>query len=283
MSNKDLPDKELVDLEAQNNPGNPEQKELDSDTLSSNPVLKKIGRLLTNSSAQEWKSGGALLTAELRIPRPIQIHEFVYIRDLGEKSLIARVATPVTCQYAAGGYRLIPVTAGAYFIEIRDRVFDPDKLVDPKYTSNFKGKFHEILASGDVARKLFRDIHALVRGNSKNFQREFEEKAQKSFDALLDCIEKGEISEWRNEAAIIDGRDTTTYSFEHNELQFSSIRSVEGWDAQYELQIKQNKFEMIKSGSMPKLIFNALEKMQQNSQLGFLEKKLLELGLKDDE
>ena len=257
-------------------------KEEKDDPLSSNPVLKKIARLLTNSSATDWKPGGIDLNAEARIPRPVQVHEFVYVRDLPEKSLVVRASTPVSCQYAAGGYKLTAITSGNYSIELRDRVFDPDKLVDPKFASNFKGKFLEVLATGEVARKLFEDVRDLVKGNTKNVQREFELKALNYFDTLIDSIEKAEITGWVREVGMVDGRDNTVYKVTHDGMDFIVTRSVEGWDAQYELRIKQGKFDASKIGGVPKLIFIALEKIEQENQLVGLEKKLRELGLEDD-
>ena len=257
-------------------------KESASEDLGSNPILKKIGRLLTNSKGSDWKPGGIVLNSDARIPRPVQIHEFVYVRDLPEKSLVVRAATPVSCQYAAGGYRLTPLTSGNYSIELRDRVFDPDKLVDPKYASNFKGKFMEVLATGEVARKLFDDVRDLVQGSTRNLQREFEEKAANYIENLLDKVESSEIVDWARAVAMVEGRDNTTYTITHDGLDFSILRSIEGWDAFYELKIKQGKFEAGRIGSTPKLIFTALEKQEQEKQLQTLEMKLRELGLEDD-
>lgn len=264
------------------NSGSVANKEDLGEDLGSNPVLKKIARLLTNSSATDWKAGGFDISSEARIPRPVQVHEFVYVRDLPEKSLVVRASTPVSCQYAAGGYKLTAITGGNYSIELRDRVFDPDKLVDPKFSSNFKGKFLEVLATGEVARKLFEDVRDLVRGNTKNVQREFELRAINYFDTLLDSVENSQITGWAREVAMVDGRDNTIYRVTHEEMDLSVSRSVEGWDAQFELRIKQGKFEVNKFGGVPKLIFLALEKLEQLNQLEGLEKKLRELGLEDD-
>lgn len=250
--------------------------------LGSNPVLKKIGRLLTNSTGKDWKQGGFEVNSGNTVPRPIQVHEFVYVRDLGDKSIIVKASTPVSCQYAPGGYKLMPASSGYFSIELRDRVFDPDKLVDPKFASNFKGKFLEVLATGEVARKLFEDVGALVKGSSQNLQRVFEDKAKFLIETLLDKVENSEIQGWARSTAMVEGRDNTTYETTHDGLALTVLRSVEGWDAYYELKIKQDKFEIKKSGSTPKLILAALEHQQQDSELESLEKKLRELGLEDD-
>jgi hypothetical protein len=259
-----------------------DRKDLVSDDLGSNPILQKIGRLLTNSSGKDWRQGGLDVNSDVRVARPMQVHEFVYVRDLPNHSLVVRVATPVSCQYAAGGYRLTPLTSGNYSIELRDRVFDPDKLVDPKFSSNFKGKNVEVLATGEVARKLFEDVRELVRGSTVNLQREFDLKAVQLFEGLLEMVESGKVTGWSRHVAMVEERDNTTYSATHDGLELSIVRSVQGWDAKYDLIIKQNKLLATRSGSTAKLIFDSLEKQEQNKQLGELEKKLKALGLSED-
>lgn len=250
--------------------------------LGSNSTLKKIGRLLTNTQGADWKQGGFELGPEARVPRPIQVHEFVYVRDLPNNSIVVRAATPVSCVYAPGGYKLNALTSGNYSIELRDRVFDPDKLVDPKFASNFKGKFVEVLATGEVARKLFDDVRNLVRGSTRNLEQEFAQKSRDLFERLLDMVEAKQVTGWTRSVAMVEGRDNTTYVTTYEGMEFSLLRSVQGWDAKYQLTIKQDKFTANQTGSTPKLVFQTLEQHEQDNQIDSLEKKLLDLGLTDE-
>jgi hypothetical protein len=249
--------------------------------VSDNPLLQKIARILTGFNPRDWKTGGKELSPEIRIIQPRASYDFAYVHDIKDKSLVLRASTPVTCQYSPGGYMPIPISNPIFSVEIRDRVFDADKLVDPKYSNNFKGKFLDIVASGEVARKIFLDVHNLVKGSASNKQLEFENKASVLYDSLLERIQKREIIKWTSSTAIKDGRELTAFDVVLDDFCISVMKIVEGWEVSYQVILTSNKMEFSRNGGTPKLIFIEIQQLEQENQICSLEQKLKDLGLDD--
>ena len=251
-------------------------------SVTDNPILQKIARILTNSKPEDWRTGGQELTIETRITQPMPIYDFVYIRDIKDKSLILKSSIPVNCQYAPGGYCPIPVSSPQFSIEIRDIVFDADKLVNPKYANNFKGKFLEVVATGEVAQKLFILIHNLVKGSSKSLQKEFEDAALALYESLESRVRDREITDWTNQVEVKEGKENTTYIAHYDKFEIKVVKVIEGWDTSFQIKISQGKMHFGRSGPAAKLIYVEIQQMEQENQIVQLENKLRDLGLDDD-
>lgn len=259
-----------------------QSKEINKQPTDS-PILQRVAKILTNSKPEDWRTGGAELTIETRIPQPMPNYEFVYIRDIKDKSLILKCSIPVSCHYSPGGYCPTPISSPQFSVEIRDIVFDADKLVNPKFANNFKGKFLEVVATGEVAQKLFVIIHNLVKGSSKNSQREFEDASIAIYDSLPDKLQNREITDWSRSVEVKDGKETTTFTSQLDKFEVKVQKIVEGWEVNFQVKISSNKMSFKRAGGTPKIIYLEIEQMEQENQILKLEEKLVDLGLADDE
>ncbi len=262
-------------------PANPTSNDSkkDKEVPTTDANLERIRRLLISTEPEKWRVGGADLTELLRFARPRNVYEQILVRDIEQGSLALHMIQPIACQYLPGGYQFIPNGPARYSIEVRDRIFDADKAVDPKYSAAQKGKRCDILATGEIAKNLFNQIRDVIRSFSKNKQKVFETKAVSIVNTIIDRVEQSDFSDWQKTKEATEKTDSLCYSTQIEGVTVEVIKTTEQWESSFSILIRDEK--MLYDRATPNLsraAFQALEKLDQNSQIEKLGEALTGLG-----
>lgn len=245
----------------------------------SHPMLEKIRKLLISTEPEKWGIGGEDLSDELRYQRPRTSHEQVLVRDLPSGSLVLHVVQPVECHYSPGGY--VPSAAGAaiYTVEVRDRIFDPAKLVDPKYSANFQGKRCDVIASGDIAKSLFLQVRSTIRELHRGLKKEFDAVTEELSKNLPDTVKAIAYDAWTKNSEQKDGTKTFTFSTEVTGVLVTLVKEVEGFSDSYRAIFSKGPltYTHLPTGIARQCI-RILEEAEQEAQLQKLNGVLKDLG-----
>lgn len=252
----------------------------DGDVGFSSPMLEKINRLLVNSDADSWSIGGDDLTPESRFVRPRNVYEQVLVRDIPNGSLVLHYSQPTSSQYVPGGYTLAPLGPPNYTVEVRDRVFDADKLVDPKTAANFRGKRCDIIASGDIAKSLYLQIKETIKSHVKLRRKEFEETSRKLSEDIIRRVEASHIAEWEKFEVATKEDNDVKFITEFDGLLVEIGKYTKDWENTFRIVFTKRKLSYDKtSQSLARTCFKKLEEMEQDCQLYALSDTLSGLGL----
>lgn len=252
----------------------------ETDALAKNPLLKKIYTMLTSSAPESWRIGGLDLTPAVRLPAAVGHYEQIIVRDIPQGSLALHFTQPIACNYLPGGYQPTPIAPATYSIQIRDRIFDANKAVDPRHAAINKGKRCEVIASGEVAKELFLRIREVARTFSENRLRDFQEKAQRLAYNLLAKIDDSDYSLWQKHKVDSGEEESIRFSAEIDALKVDVTRSSSEWRVEYTVRISTDKFEFSQlDPNVSKTAWEMLIRKDETSQLVRLESTLLSLGL----
>lgn len=246
-----------------------------------NPMLEQIRALLTSTEPEKWRIGGPDLSAEAKFERPRHIYEQVLVRDIPAGALVLRWSQPVTSKYMPGGYVFTPVGPPSYTVEVRDRIFDANKVVDPRFADNQKGKRCDIIASGDVAKSLFLQVRDTVRNFSRDQKRGFNEKAREIMQTFEQRLAETTIEEWEKKREQNKDEEDLRYLTEMEGVQVELGRHTKEWEVQYRIVLSEGDFSFSQaSQGLAKMSFKKLEELEQNAQLQALGQTLKDLGFK---
>jgi hypothetical protein len=251
----------------------------ESDLGFDNPLLEKIRKLLTSTDPEKWMVGGEDLTPTLRFPRPRPAYEQVLVRDIPNGSLCLHLVQPIQCHYGPGGYSITPHGAAIYTIEVRDRVFDATKLVDPKFAANFLGKRCDVVAGGDIAKSLYIQVKQTILSFCKEKKKEFDEACDSLLPEILDRVEKSNFSDWKKSSEVVEEERTITYASELQGLLVEVKKITKGFEDAFKVLVSKDAFTSNKvPQSTARLCFKKIEDLEQNSQLEKLGEVLKDLG-----
>lgn len=254
----------------------------DRDLGFGNPLLEKIRKLLVSTDPECWNIGGEDFSSELRVLRPQTTHEQVLVRDIPNGSLVLHCVQPVSSQYLPGGYGLIESAPPIYTIEVRDRIFDPNKMVDPKYAANQKGKRCDVVASGEIAKSLFIQVRETIRSHLKEKRRLFDEKVSEISPRIIDVIDKSDFSSWEKKSETIKEEQHLSYTAQLQGLSICALRITKDWESRFQLILGDGKFSNSSIASATaRTCFQRLEELEQNFQLTQLADRLKGLGLEE--
>lgn len=247
----------------------------------SHPILERIRKLLTSTDPEKWHIGGADLDQALRFTRPRPTYEQVLIRDIPNGSLVLHHVQPIECHYGPGGYTPVPNGAARYSVEVRDRIFDPEKLIDPKFAANFAGKRCDVLATGDIAKSLFLQIKNTIRAVCKEKKRAFDQAVEELSRDVPALVKSLPFSAWEKKVEAQEDYTTTAYSTTTTEhaMQLTVARESRGFDEKFRVVFTRDGFTNphLPSGAAREA-FRLLTEIEQEAQLEKLDDVLRDLG-----
>ncbi len=161
-------------------------------------LLDKIRATLANTAAERWEQGGEPLDTTRRFPRSQETWEQVFFTDTKNGTLVLRSSTPILNNYFSGGYSLSPSGDTRFFIELRGRGWSPKALLDPA----FRGaggieKATQVLAEGDIAEQLYREIEMLVKQHRETLRRDFNDSVARLTANIKEAIGETTAADWQ--------------------------------------------------------------------------------------
>ncbi len=259
----------------------PSYTDQDVDGGFSHPMLERIRKLLTSTDPEKWCIGGADLDQNLRFQRPRTSYEQVLIRDIPNASLVLHFVQPIQCQYGPGGYAPMPSGVAIYTVEVRDRIFDADKLIDPKFAANFAGKRCDIIASGEIAKSLFLQVKNTITTVCREKKRAFDAAVETVSRDIPELVKSLPFEAWTKTVGTTDDTKTVTYTAElpEHQLSLTLIKEAKGFEEKFRASFRREEFSHphIPSGVARAALQQLLE-IEQESQLGKLDGMLRELG-----
>ena len=249
----------------------------------SNPMLEKVRALLTSTEPERWRMGGEDFSSALRCARPRSAYDQVLVRDIPVGSLVLHMTQPVTSKYEPGGYALTPVGTPNYTIEVRDKIFDANKVVDPRYADNLKGKRCDVIASGDIAKSLFIQIRETIRTLSRDKQKSFDERSREMVNTITERIAETSIEEWEKSKDLVEQTEDIRYVTAMEGITVEVGKKTKDWESQYRLVLSQDNLRFDRtSPTLAAKCFRQLEQMEQGAQLLALTETLKGLGFERD-
>ncbi len=249
------------------------------DSGFSNPQLERIRVLLTQTDPERWRIGGEDLTPESRFARPRHTYEQILVRDIPTGSLALHCVQPVSSHYLPGGYSLTPMGPPQYTIEVRDKIFDAEKVVDPRYADNQKGKRCDIIASGDIAKSLYFQVKETIKNTRREKKKSFEERAKDLSQTILERIEQTSIEEWQKDSTSSKEEDDICYTTDIDGVTVEVGKKTKNWETHFRVAFREDHFSHTNvSAGLARSCFRALEEMEQNAQLNALGEVLKDIG-----
>lgn len=252
---------------------------ISEEAMAGNALLQRVTKTLLETNPADWQQAGKPLNPDARFPAPRSVHERVLVLAIPNASLVLRSSQPVGSLYLPGGYTLTPTGPCNYFIEVRDRIFDAEKLVDPKYADNWKGKRCDPVARGQVAKDLFDHVLGMVTEYREERQKHFDQKVTELVHELPELVEKTPVDNWEKKEEA-DEIPRTTYSAEFEGINVSLSKELKDGEHRYSIVFSQGDLLCDdRSARLAKSLLNTIEEMSQNADLIALNSVLEEFGL----
>lgn len=186
MSDKPKDDKS--DIGADSNAGG---------AASSMTLIEKIKHTLSSTAPERWEQGGEPLDTSRRFQRAQNTWEEIYSTDTKTGVLVLRSSTPLGSNFFAGGYNFSPAGPARYLIELRGRGWSPKMLLDPAFRgAGGVERSVQILAEGDIAQQLFREVEQIVKSFRETMRRDFNDSVARLMSNLKDNIGETEAGDW---------------------------------------------------------------------------------------
>ena len=161
-------------------------------------LLDKIRNTLANTAPERWEQGGEPLDAKRRFPRSRETWEQVYLTDTKSGTLVLRSSTPISNNFFSGGYTFSEAGPSRFLIELRGRGWSPKALLDP----SFRGgggieREVQVLAEGDIAEQLYREVEAIVRQYRESLRRDFNDSVARLTANMKEAIGETTAADWQ--------------------------------------------------------------------------------------
>jgi hypothetical protein len=164
---------------------------------SSMTLIEKIKHTLTSTAPERWEQGGEPLDTNRRFQRAQNTWEEIFSTDTKSGVLVLRSSTPLASNFFAGGYSFSPAGPPRYLIELRGRGWSPKMLLDPAFRgSGGVERTCQILAEGDVAQQLFREVEQIVKNFRETMRRDFNDSVARLMSNLKENIGQTEAADW---------------------------------------------------------------------------------------
>jgi hypothetical protein len=162
-------------------------------------LLDKIRNTLANTSPERWEQGGEPLDTNRRFPRAQETWEQVFYTDTKNGTLVLRSSTPISNNYFGGGYSFSAAAPSRFFIELRGRGWAPKALLDPSFRgSGGIEKSTQVLAEGDIAEQLYREIELIVRQHRESLRRDFNDSVARLTSNIKEAIGETTAADWQS-------------------------------------------------------------------------------------
>lgn len=165
-------------------------------------LLDKIRNTLSNTAAERWEQGGEPLDTKRRFSRSQETWEQVFYTDTKSGTLVLRCSMPISNNFFGGGYSFSEAGPSRFMIELRGRGWSPKALLDP----SFRGaggveKSVQLLAEGEIAEQLYREIELIVKQHREGMRRDFNDSVARLVANMKESIGETTASDWQ----VVDG------------------------------------------------------------------------------
>lgn len=184
------------------NPKDPKVENADGESdavasTSSMTLIEKIKHTLTSTAPERWEQGGEPLDIRRRFQRAQQTWEEIFSTDTKSGVLVLRSSTPLGSNFFAGGYSFSPAGSARYLIELRGRGWSPKMLLDPAFRgAGGADRSCQILAEGDIALQLFREVEQIIKSYRETMRRDFNDSVARLVSNLKENIGETTAADW---------------------------------------------------------------------------------------
>jgi hypothetical protein len=161
-------------------------------------LLDKIRNTLSNTAPERWEQGGEPLDPKRRFPRARETWEQVFYTDTKSGALVLRASTPISNNFFSGGYTFSEAGPSRFLIELRGRGWSPKALLDP----SFRGaggveRAVQVLAEGDIAEQLYREVEGIVKQYRESQRRDFNDSVARLTANIKEAIGETTAADWQ--------------------------------------------------------------------------------------
>ncbi|MEY4667868.1 MAG: hypothetical protein RL518_567 [Pseudomonadota bacterium] len=161
-------------------------------------LLDKIRNTLANTAPERWEQGGEPLDSSRRFPRAQETWEEVFFTDTKSGTLVLRSSTPISNNYFGGGYSFTAAAPARFFIELRGRGWSPKSLLNPAFRgSGGIEKPTQLLAEGDIAEQLYREVELIVKQHRESLRRDFNDSVARLTATMKEAIGETTAADWQ--------------------------------------------------------------------------------------
>ena len=161
-------------------------------------LLEKIRNTLANTAPERWEQGGEPLDTNRRFPRSRETWEQVFFTDTKSGALVIRSTTPISNTYFGGGYSFTPAGPSRYCVELRARGWSPKALLDPSFRgSGGVEKPPQLLADGDIAEQLYREVEVIIKQFRESQRRDFNDAVARLTANIKEAIGETTAADWQ--------------------------------------------------------------------------------------
>ena len=256
---------------------NDKTKKQDDDAISGKAnaasLLDKIRATLANTAPERWEQGGEPLDTNRRFPRSRETWEQVFFTDTKNGTLVLRSSRPLSSNYHGGGYAFSEAGPPRFMIELRGRGWSPKALLDP----SFRGaggieQPAQMLAEGDIAEQLFREIEVMVKQFRESQRRDFNDAVARLTSNIKESIGETRADDWQP----VDGDvGVRGYRTEINNLTVTVACLVTDVSSQYSLSVSRHGLVWAcRDPFLMQEAFNLVEESVKTASLEHLDKVL---------
>ena len=249
--------------------GDPDKKE--------NPLLEKIKLALSQSDPAKWEHHGEILNPNMKYPKAYEAWEIVYCISIPNGILAFRSSQPVVSEYFGGGYTLVPSAPPLFYVELRPRAWDPRTLINPYLRSSLeKDKQLKLLADGEVARTIYKEIQEIITSFSSEQQKELTNLVDEIIENIIPRANASKAEDWTKnevEAGVVSFRAEFDGIFVH------VTQTEKNGLINYRLVLSKNKFSRkVSDGHLAQDLFHIVNNKNKDAALEALNDVLEKAG-----
>lgn len=243
-----------------------------SDGNGTSPLVAKIKELIKQTPFAKWRRAGEELRSGSLHPHPREIWEYLYAIDIPTGVLVFRSCQPINNEYTRGGYTVTPIGPESFTIETRPRGWTGREITDPFRASSSPKEVRQVLADGQIAADIFRQVRELMRAYQRERKQKFEQESIAIVKALLSGTRSIPFDKWKRVDA--DAK-TLHYQAEIDLVAVEVSRVGNEDDAAYQILLRQEELSFKNfDASTARQFFELIESSATNAKLLELSKLL---------
>jgi hypothetical protein len=163
-------------------------------------IVEKLKQTLANTSVERWEEAGEELDPNKKHQRPRETWDQMFCTDTKNGVLVLRRSVAVTSNFFGGGYTYAESGIPRFFVEIRPRGWVPRMLLDPFYRSHTGSEQKEqVLAEGEVAKQLYREVELTVKQHRDSLRRDFTDSVERLMANIHEQVRGTAAEDWQKE------------------------------------------------------------------------------------
>lgn len=242
-------------------------------------LYQKIKKLIEISEESKFISYDERLNLDKTYPKPRKTWEIVHTVKINDGNLVFRESTPLAAIYITGGYQLKEADEPRYTIELRPEGWDAIEIVDPfRITSEYANKEYEILAEGDLAKDLVKQVQEKLYIYNSHAKEEFKQVVIEKLEYIKKHMqETNGIWKKREDAQAM------IYSATFDDIMLHICKEKTQYSANYFIYAKKKQIAVkIDDRNLSSELYDLIDKLSEVTGLINLEKALEDLRSKDD-